>query len=606
MKQYYFLWLLSGLILFGGCKDDEGEDTPTPPHQVTIYSHSQPEAKKALASVRYSGDLMRYCGATDEDGNPDLVKSATFAIEGRNELLHYLFDEQGRVELAYTSIDGVNQSELHKLEYGTLDSVYYSVHQFNWDNGVNFLSYEVAFGKWGDEYLGNLLFAKNESQAIESANQSIKLFSDLSVLFVENLEEIEFNSIHANIAPKLSGMVSWKSPSITLEDASESDPFACYIFDNNPNPNGTPENPTGTLDDCFNSSMEVLVDFFPSNGSWRINLSISGGTPPYAVSINGGPYAGILFNPTAPEPGPYTFDVVDGNGCTTTHIAVREDECADSDLAVVLTSSPAAASAEGQGGTPPYMYRWYSGETLITTASGSTNFSEGTYTCTVIDGNLCEASAEIYIEGKCQGMTTVEDVDGNVYPLTEIGGQCWMAENLRATSLNSGANIPNRTNELLWESTGVYARTAFDNDPANVEIYGYLYNHKAVTTSAGICPTGWHVPDRAEMETLISATGGSQVAGLALKSTTLWADIEGGGPGNNSSGFNAPPGGERDGVQGISSDFDFDGIAARYWTSDLNGTNEAYFMSLSAGSGSAQVYFFGDLNDGYSVRCLKD
>ena len=49
--------------------------------------------------------------------------------------------------------------------------------------------------------------------------------------------------------------------------------------------------------------------------------------------------------------------------------------------------------------------------------------------------------------------------------------------------------------------------------------YGYYYNIQAITGTT-LCPTGYHIPSEAELDTLITASGGSTIAGK-LKETGL-------------------------------------------------------------------------------------
>ncbi len=63
-----------------------------------------------------------------------------------------------------------------------------------------------------------------------------------------------------------------------------------------------------------------------------------------------------------------------------------------------------------------------------------------------------------------------------------------------------------------------------------------------------LCPTGWHVPNDTDWETLITFLGGNNVAGGKLKQTgtDLWNGPNTGA--TNESGFNAIPGGVRSGT----------------------------------------------------------
>ena len=76
-----------------------------------------------------------------------------------------------------------------------------------------------------------------------------------------------------------------------------------------------------------------------------------------------------------------------------------------------------------------------------------------------------------------------------------IGTQIWMCKNY-------DSNFPN---SLLYY-----------NDETNRPELGGLYNWIQVN-SPGFCPVGWHVPSRAEWQTLIDYCGGAAVAGGVLK-----------------------------------------------------------------------------------------
>ncbi len=48
------------------------------------------------------------------------------------------------------------------------------------------------------------------------------------------------------------------------------------------------------------------------------------------------------------------------------------------------------------------------------------------------------------------GITTVTEIDGNIFPLVQIGNQYWTAENLRTTKYNNDTLIPNQTTNANW------------------------------------------------------------------------------------------------------------------------------------------------------------
>lgn len=215
---------------------------------------------------------------------------------------------------------------------------------------------------------------------------------------------------------------------------------------------------------------------------------------------------------------------------------------------------------------------------------------------------------------------TLEDIDGNTYRTIGIGSQIWMGENLRVTRYKSGYNLSQPgQNDYLWTAitTGVFAW--FDNDVSWKNIYGALYDWRAVSDTAGICPEGWHVPDEEEWQQLLFYIGGDKnSAGKLLKSCRQVGSPIGGecntnehprwDADNNNHGtddykFSAIPGGFRlyDGFFPT-----FLGSNAQWWTSTESATeNHAIARGLSYHSS----VFFSDKYDkkfGFSVRCVKD
>ncbi len=110
---------------------------------------------------------------------------------------------------------------------------------------------------------------------------------------------------------------------------------------------------------------------------------------------------------------------------------------------------------------------------------------------------------------------TVNDIDGNTYNKVRIGSQIWMGENLKTTRLNDGMEVPNVTDTLAWSEMKGMGYCWYNNDVANKNIYGALYNWFTVNTSQ-LCPAGWHVPTDADWSTLETYLGGRSVAGGKL------------------------------------------------------------------------------------------
>ncbi|HOW24461.1 MAG TPA: FISUMP domain-containing protein [Bacteroidales bacterium] len=115
----------------------------------------------------------------------------------------------------------------------------------------------------------------------------------------------------------------------------------------------------------------------------------------------------------------------------------------------------------------------------------------------------------------------VTDDDGNSYSVVQIGGQCWMAENLKVGTMITGGTDADPTN-------GIVEKYCYNNSAANCEEYGALYQWDEMMQSAdpsvtnpsmvqGICPYGWHIPSFSEISQLTNEIGGTDEGGGKLK-----------------------------------------------------------------------------------------
>jgi uncharacterized protein (TIGR02145 family) len=189
----------------------------------------------------------------------------------------------------------------------------------------------------------------------------------------------------------------------------------------------------------------------------------------------------------------------------------------------------------------------------------------------------------------------MKDKNGKTYKTVKIGKQEWMAENMNyATSRGS------------WY---------YDNNPANGEKYGRLYEWETACT---VCPDGWHLPSDAEWAQLIdylvthgynydSTTVGNKVA-KSMAATTDWnASSKPGTVGNdlsanNRSGFSALPGGFRY----YDGHFRNLGYLGFWWSSTKDPNSEdvyryAYYLSNNSSGRDFVSSWFGA-----SVRCVRD
>jgi len=202
-------------------------------------------------------------------------------------------------------------------------------------------------------------------------------------------------------------------------------------------------------------------------------------------------------------------------------------------------------------------------------------------------------------DGQKRETDTVTDIDGNTYLVIKIGEQWWMAENLKVTRYRNGDPIPNVTDKSAWAVLTTGACCSYENDPANAETYGHLYNWYAVNDSRGLAPEGWHIPGDAEWQTLVDHLGGESVAGGKLKETAGWSSPNRGA--TNESGFSALPGGYRYGNGGFLAA----GLTAHFWSSTENSRYSAWLRTLDVNH--SEVYRnYNYKRYGFSVRCVRD
>ena len=215
--------------------------------------------------------------------------------------------------------------------------------------------------------------------------------------------------------------------------------------------------------------------------------------------------------------------------------------------------------------------------------------------------------------------TMTDSRDGQTYKTVKIGNQVWMAENLNYAYTG-----------VLYNNSGYTSDSTswcFSNDPANCIKYGRLYTWAAAMDSVGtwstngkdcgygvqctpiypvrgICHEGWHLPDKAEWNTLFTAVGGASTAGKMLSSTISWSSVPGGwvrdGYGTDAYSFSALPAGLRD-----ATGYNNVGYHAYFWSSSEYNSSRTYIVGLDDEFDKADLYGSGK-DYGYSVRCVKD
>ncbi len=193
--------------------------------------------------------------------------------------------------------------------------------------------------------------------------------------------------------------------------------------------------------------------------------------------------------------------------------------------------------------------------------------------------------------------TTEKDTTNKI----TIGKQVWMVENLNVDKFRNGDSIPEVKTKDEWKKAGDEKKPVwsyYNDNPYNGRPYGKLYNWYAVNDSRGLAPEGWRIPSDKDWSTLTDFLGGESVAGKKMKSSNLWTESE---SGTNESGFLGLPGGCRNSF----ATFDQIGDYAYWWSSTDNGSN-AWYRFLEPSNGYVGRSGFGEKENGFSVRCVRD
>jgi uncharacterized protein (TIGR02145 family) len=185
------------------------------------------------------------------------------------------------------------------------------------------------------------------------------------------------------------------------------------------------------------------------------------------------------------------------------------------------------------------------------------------------------------------------------YATVNIGYQVWMVDNLSTARFQNGDPIIEAKTIEEWQraaNNGLPAWCYYENKPANGVKYGKLYNWYAVNDSRGIAPAGFHVPSDEEWENLSLYLG--DAAGSKMKNSRGWKE---GANDNNSCGFSALPGG----IRLYNGTYNSIGEEGSWWSSSEDTNDAALCRTLNYSQGrSSQDY--GNKQNGFSVRCLRD
>lgn len=169
----------------------------------------------------------------------------------------------------------------------------------------------------------------------------------------------------------------------------------------------------------------TITDVSCFGGSGVLDYTVSGGTAPYSIDINGGVYTSATDVLSKPA-GNYTISVVDANGCT---IDPPVEVTINQPLSVLEFSTAVSISPDcfGQAGSIEFVAEGGTGNIVYTinnnTVSSPFTAVAGTYTVTATDENGCITVTDILLEAPTQVVFTpvtitnldcFNDADGSI------------------------------------------------------------------------------------------------------------------------------------------------------------------------------------------------
>ncbi|TNE49216.1 MAG: hypothetical protein EP344_18280, partial [Bacteroidetes bacterium] len=146
---------------------------------------------------------------------------------------------------------------------------------------------------------------------------------------------------------------------------------------------------------AINPSASITAVTCNGGNNGAVDLTVTGGTPPYSFAWPGGITTEDISGLTA---GTYTVTVTDDHDCTATFPATVTEPAALSFSTSItpvscISGNNGAIDLTVSGGTSPYTYEWSNNET--TEDIGSLN--AGTYIVTVTDANSCTGTTSAIV-----------------------------------------------------------------------------------------------------------------------------------------------------------------------------------------------------------------
>ncbi len=248
---------------------------------------------------------------------------------------------------------------------------------------------------------------------------------------------------------------------------------------------------------------------------------------------------------------------------------------------------------------------------------GCTSYNRNTHDSLGVWHSSFTCTADGWVFDPTNVITDTRDALGRRYKTIKLGEMYVMAENLNFATDSSFCygNISTNCSRYgrLYAASDAYCNhlTGHDreecmdymHDPSKINDYlgmdGYIQ---------GVCPIGWHIPNRKETEWIVN-----RYTAKELKSSSLWNNFNGAsGNGSDRYGFNALPAGYgRISTSGAKPELLYGDLGSNtyFWTTYADGP--AIMVIRLSNDNNLANHFGGDLHDEempglMSVRCIMD
>ena len=195
------------------------------------------------------------------------------------------------------------------------------------------------------------------------------------------------------------------------------------------------------------------------------------------------------------------------------------------------------------------------------------------------------------------------------YHTIQIGGQCWMKENLNVGEMILGSQT--QTNNGTIEKYCYGNLSAICDERGGLYIWDELMQYSTEERAQGICPDGWHIPTDEELKVLEGMVDSNFPIGHPVWDQTDWRGFDAGNNLKSTSGWvNNGNGTDMYGYRLLTTGYWYEGgfFSLNEGTTIYSSTpdnNNPWYRGFNAAT-DAILRNLGIWNTATAVRCIKD